>query len=200
MIKNPYIAFLGIAIAISSCSVYQDIKITKEKSIDFEQYKTYAWLSEKETFHESDYNNDFIRQKTRNFFGHCMEQRQLKADTINPQLVFQIEWLSHARKVELPPVKDWPDYYDAEYYNAPTVYIYNGIVTGRPLWGKEDSGADVVKYAHGGAKLTVIDPKTNSEVWEGVALGDLYDPDVMYKDLHPAIHKMMKKFPIKIPK
>ena len=199
MIKLPHIAFLGITLAFVSCNVYQDVRVTRDKSIDFEKYESYAWLPDKETSSQSDYNNDFIRQKTRNYFGHCMAQRQLKADTVNPELLFQIEWLSHAREVELPPVRNLPDYYNDEYYNAPTIYIYDGRVTGRPLVGKEYTENEVVRYAHGGAKLTVIDRETNKTIWQGVAQGDLYDPNVMYDDLHPAIHKMMKKFPIKIP-
>ncbi|WP_157466065.1 hypothetical protein [Belliella baltica] len=42
------------------------------------------------------------------------------------------------------------------------------------------------------------DRQTNHLVLEGAAQSDLYDTKVMYGDLHPAIHKMMKKFPIKI--
>ena len=44
----------------------------------------------------------------------------------------------------------------------------------------------------------MIDRQTNHLVWEGVAQGDLYDLKAMHEDLHPAIHKMMKQFPIKI--
>lgn len=189
-----------IAVILASCNVYQDVQITKDKDVDFEQYETYAWLPEKDSKNDTNFDNDFIRQKTRNYFGHCMAQRQLDPDTLNPQLLLRIEWLSHAREVELPPVQDRPDYYDADYYNAPTVYIYDGKVTGRSVWGKEYLESEKVQYAHGGAKLTAIDKATNKKVWEGVAQGDLYDPNVMYDDLHPAIHKMMKKFPIKIPK
>ena len=191
---------IALLILIGSCNVYQDVQIIKDKNVDFEQYETYAWLPEKETSADSDYDNDFIRQKTRNYFGHCMEQRQLKPDTVNPELLLQIEWLSHAREVEMPSIQDWPTYYDAEYYNAPTIYIYDDKVTGRPFVGKEYIKNEVVQYAHGGAKLTVVERETNKTIWQGVAQGDLYDPNVMYDDLHPAIHKIMKKFPIKIPK
>lgn len=185
---------------LASCNVYQDVLVTKDKSVDFSQYETYAWLPEKENTTYSNYDNDFIRQKTRNFFGHCMAERQLKPDTINPDLLLQVEWLSHAREVEVPHVNDYPDYNSIDSYNAPTVYIYDGKLSGEPGWNQEYSKPEVVKYAHGGAKLTAIDRKTNHIVWEGLAQGDLYDPNIMYSDLHPAIHKMMKRFPIKIPK
>ena len=201
MIKsNPSNILLVVLIVSSSCNVYQDVQVTKDKDVDFDQYETYAWLPEKETSTESDYDNDFIRQKTRNYFGHCMAQRQLKPDTVNPELLLQIEWLSHAREVELAVLNNYPDYNSVDYYNAPTVYLYNGKLSGASSWNKNDYKPDVIEYAHGGVKLTVVERETNKTIWQGVAQGDLYDPSVMYEDLHPAIHKMMKKFPIKIPK
>ena len=179
MTKFTNILLAGAVFLFTSCNVYQDVQITKDKTVDFSQYETYAWLPDVENVSESDYNNDFIRQKTRNYFGHCMAQRQLEPDTINPQLLLRIEWLSHARALEVPQVRNWPDYYDAGYYNAPTVYIYDGKVTGRSVWGKENPEPEVIQYAHGGAKLTAIDRLTNRKVWEGVAQGDLYDPNIM---------------------
>jgi len=199
MTKFTYILSTAItAMVLASCSVYNDVQITKDKSIDFDQYQTYAWLPDLEPGTDSDYNDDFIRQKTRNYFGHCMAQRQLEPDTINPGLLLQIKWLSHARELEIPALPDLPDYYDPDYYNAPTLYMYGGKANGKSVWGKEYAETEKIEYAHGGAMLTVIDRNTNNIVWEGAAVGDLYDPDVMYKDLHPAIHKIMKKFPIKI--
>ena len=191
---------IRIIIAVVSCNVYKDVQIFRDRSIDFEKYETYAWLPEKESNRQSEYNSDFIRQKTRNYFGHCMAQRKLKPDTINPQLLLQIEWLSHARTVEVPVTPGLPEYYDADYYNAPTIYLYNGKISGKSDGYIDYQDKEIVTYAHGGAKLTAIDRKTSDIVWEGVAQGDLYDPNVMYDDLHPAIHKLMKKFPIKIPK
>ena len=90
--------------------------------------------------------------------------------------------------------------YSINNYNAPTMYISGGKLSGAPGWQEGYAKPDVVKYAHGGAKLTAIDSQTNRIVWEGLAQGDLYDPNIMYDDLHPSIHKMMKRFPIKIPR
>ncbi|MEQ8715114.1 MAG: DUF4136 domain-containing protein [Cyclobacteriaceae bacterium] len=190
----------GIVVILTSCNVYQDVHVTKDKTIDFSQYETYAWLPDMESNHESDFNNDFIRKKTRNYFGHCMTERQLKPDTVNPDLLLQVEWLSHARDVEVPAINDMPDYFSTDYYNAPTAYISKDRMGGKSFLGTEYPEMETVEYAHGGAKLTAIDPKTNQIVWEGLAQGDLYDPNIMYDDLHPSIHKMMKRFPIKIPR
>lgn len=199
MINFSYIVITVILMSSVSCSVYNDVQITKDKTVNFDQYESYAWLPDQESKERSDFNNDFIRQKTRNYFGHCMAQRQLTPDTINPDLLLQVEWLSHAREVEIPAVQHLPNYYDPGYYDAPTIYLYGGKVRGNPDWNNGYPEKEKVTYAHGGARLTVIDRKENKIVWEGTAQGDLYDPKVMYEDLYPAVHKMMKKFPIKIP-
>ncbi len=195
MTKYIYLLIVSLAVLFISCNVYHDVQISKDKSVDFSQYKTYAWLPDVENTRESDYNNDFIRQKAHDYFVHCMVQRQLEPDTMNPQLLLRVEWLSHTREMELPPVRDLDDH-----YSAPTVYISKGKVSGKPFWGKGYPEMETVEYAHGGVRLTVIDRRTNKKVWEGIAQGNLYDPNIMYDDLHPVIHQMMKKFPIKIPK
>tara|TARA_Y100001972_G_scaffold106199_1_gene134400 strand:- start:12395 stop:12997 length:603 start_codon:yes stop_codon:yes gene_type:complete len=199
MINFSYIVITVILMSSVSCSVYNDVQITKDKTVNFDQYESYAWLPDQESKKQSDFNNDFIRQKTRNYFGHCMAQRQLTPDTINPDLLLQVEWLSHAREVEIPAVQDLPNYYDPGYYDAPTIYLYGSNIRGNPVWNNKYSEKEKVSYAHGGARLTVIDRKENKVVWKGTAQGDLYDQKVMYEDLHPVIHKMMKKFPIEIP-
>ncbi|MEQ9289577.1 MAG: DUF4136 domain-containing protein [Cyclobacteriaceae bacterium] len=199
MLKSFHTIIVVSLTVLSSCSVYNDVKITKDKTVNFDQYESFAWLPDKESKEPSDFNNDFIRQKTKNYFGHCMAQRHLTPDTINPDLLLQVEWLSHAREVEIPAVQHLPNYYDPGYYDAPTIYLYGGKVRGNPDWNNGYPEKEKVTYAHGRARLTVIDRKENKIVWEGTAQGDLYDPKVMYEDLYPAIHKMMKKFPIEIP-
>ena len=89
MINFSYIVITVILMSSVSCSVYNDVQITKDKTVNFDQYESYAWLPDQESKKQSDFNNDFIRQKTRNYFGHCMAQRQLTPDTINPDLLLQ---------------------------------------------------------------------------------------------------------------
>ncbi|WOK07255.1 DUF4136 domain-containing protein [Imperialibacter roseus] len=196
-IKNIFI-FIGIITAVVSCNVYRDVQIFKDKKADFGQYQTYAWLPEAEHPADSACTDDLIRRNIRNYFTHCLTQRKLRSDTINAQLLLRIEWLSHAREVNLPPVYDLPEFFDIGYYYAPTLYLRGGKLTGKPGWRNPYMSPEKVEYIHGGVKLTAIDRQTNQLVWEGVAQGDLYDLKVMLEDLHPAVHKMMKQFSIKI--
>jgi hypothetical protein len=42
-----------------------------------------------------------------------------------------------------------------------------------------------------------VDRKLNRLVWSGTAKGDIYDPEYIDKDIHPAVLRIMKKFPVK---
>ncbi len=197
--KGIGIIICGIFLFLISCNVYREVEVIKTKGTDFSQYKTYAWLLDDRDPPETDFNNDFIRSKNKNYFGHCMNERNLELDTMNPQLLLRVTWLSHSREATLADKPDLPDYYDPRYYDAPAIYLYGNQPVDGSQWGDKYNNKKI-NYAHGGAKLTVIDRMTNQTVWEGVAQGDLYDPDIMTRDLHPAVHKMMKRFPLKINK
>jgi uncharacterized protein DUF4136 len=193
--------FLAIIITLilSSCNVYKEVLITKSKEIDFDKFKTYAWLPITDENGKTMYDNDFIRQKTRNYFGHCMSQRDFSLDILNPDILLQVEWLSQPKKVFFKGPTEVPGYYDAIYYDEYAPFYFFG----RPksmIYKNEDLNIEEreIEYAHGGVKLSIIEPKSNEIIWQGIAQGDLYDPEIMYQDLHPAIHKLMKKFPIKL--
>ena len=191
------ILLLALLQFLIGCNVYREVEITRVKSVDFSSYRSYAWLPDMDGKGViSDFDNDFIRNQNRNYFGHCMKERDIELDTLNPDLLLQVEWLSQPREVYLPDPLVRPEFYDDIYYNAPSLYLYHGIPAIGDQWGNYQF-QDRVEYAHGGAKLTVLDRHTNEIVWIGLAQGDLYDPKLLHRHLHPAIHKMMKRFPIK---
>ncbi|WP_339790150.1 DUF4136 domain-containing protein [uncultured Imperialibacter sp.] len=198
MIYKNSLILVGIVAVVVSCNVYKEVQVFQNKEVDFGQYKSFAWLPETDQPGDTATADDFIRKRTRNYFRHCISQRALRPDTVNPQLLLSIEWLSHSREINLPPIYDLPEFFDVGYYYGPAPDY-----TGRKLTSKAGHSNLYLKpesfqYIHGGVKFTVIDRQTNQVIWEGVAQGDLYGEKVIYEDLHPAIHKMMRKFPLEV--
>ncbi len=186
-----------IWITAPGCNAYREIEVHYDKDHDFSAYKTFAWLPDLEKAGNSEFNNDFIRNKTKNYIGHCMDERDYTVDQLQPDLLLRTTWLDHPREVDLGGPSSFADYYDPYYYNDPdNFYIYRGPSQYERPYEFYNENEQKLRYSHGGVVLDVIDQKTNETVWHGVALGDLYDPDIIYRDLHPAIHKMMKKFPV----
>ena len=45
--------------------------------------------------------------------------------------------------------------------------------------------------------FNVVDAKLKKLVWTGTVGADIYDPSVIEQDIHPAIIKLMERFPLK---
>jgi hypothetical protein len=45
--------------------------------------------------------------------------------------------------------------------------------------------------------LNVFDRATNKLIWSGTAKKDIYDPAYVKKDIHPAVDKIMKEYPVR---
>lgn len=50
---------------------------------------------------------------------------------------------------------------------------------------------------NGAITLNFIDTKSKKLVWSGTAEGDIYDPSLISKNLHPAVHNILDKYPVK---
>jgi hypothetical protein len=45
--------------------------------------------------------------------------------------------------------------------------------------------------------LNVVDAKEKKLLWIGSVEADIYDPSVIERDIHPAVEKLMMRFPVK---
>lgn len=180
---------------LSGCNTFTNLTVRYDKKIDFDQYKTYAWLPDADKSGNNDFDNDFIRQGIRNYIGHCLKERHYAADTLQPDLLVRVKWMAEARELTMPNIAERPFYYNSIYYNDPfTIRI-------SPR-GKIDytnrypaTNAKRQTYYHNGVELLLIDAKTKEVIWNGFTSDDIYDPAVIDKELHPSVHKMMKQLP-----
>jgi len=126
-----------------------------------------------------------------------MSKRNLRLDTLEPDILLKVEWLREPKQKIVSTPMSFPDYYDPVYYEEYAPFYFFGRPDNMVYKTENIQFKEVeIEYSHGGARLTVFDGKKGGIIWQGVAQGDLYDPKIMYQDLHPAIHKLMKKFPI----
>jgi len=186
---------LALTMLLSGCMTFTNMKVRYDKEIDFNKYKTYAWLPDADRAGDNDFDNDFIRQRIRNYIGHCLSERQYVADTLQPDLLVRTRWMAEARELTMPDLTDRPFYYNSIYYADPfTIRISpRGKIdyTNRyPI-----TNAKKQTYYHSGVEVLFIDAKTQEVIWNGFTSDDIYDPRVIYKELHPSVHRMMKQLP-----
>ena len=111
--------FIAVNGLLGGCNTFTNLTVKYDKNIDFDQYQTYAWLPDADKSGNNDFDKDFIRQRIRNYIGHCLKERQYAADTLQPDLLLRVKWMAEARNLITPDLTERPFYYDWTYYNDP---------------------------------------------------------------------------------
>jgi hypothetical protein len=190
--------------ALVSCSrkVYKDIQSDYDRSADFKQYKTFAWLPDKDS---TDAKTVFglMRNNTINYFTHCMAERGYKADVDNPDVLLELIIKSQTKEIEDPTIPKpfsttTVTVYTNPYlhplsnpfkYNKPFTYKYFNYPPQKQL-PKET-------YLKNSITLNVIDRLKQKIVWSGTANADLYDTAYLRMNLHPVVYDILEQYPVK---
>ena len=205
MKKNIWIVALVFIIVLAGCSTtYNAVSADYDRSADFSQYKTFAWLPDKADTSNTRYNNEIIRNNIRNYFGQCMSDRGYNANLENPDLLLQLV-ITNAKKERVitsyPSSYYYSPYYYGSHYYSP--YRFGYYYNNYPSYGygfsrfPGYSTTQKQEYVDGSITLNLIDRKANKLVWSGTAEGDIYDPSHISHDLHPAVHSILNEYPIK---
>jgi hypothetical protein len=193
-----------LLIALNSCSrkVYKDIQSSYDRSADFQQYKTFAWLPDKDS---TDAKTIFgmMRNNTENYFTHCMGERGYKANVDSPDVLLELIIKSESKEKEdatLPKpfsttsVTTYANPYlhplsNPFKYNKPFTYKYFNYPPEKQL-PKET-------YLKNSITLNIIDRAQQRIIWSGTANADLYDATYLQMNLHPVVYDILKQYPVK---
>jgi hypothetical protein len=195
--KLPKFIFAFLSIILSAgCGVYNTISVNSAASTDFTSYTTFAWLQDEADTANSPYNNEIVRNNLKNYFGRSLVERGLTANLSEPDLLLQISISNKKREIQLHSKRFYfcKYYYGSEYY-AP--YPFNCYYYDHDACYPTDCSAEKINYVEGAITLKVFDRKQNKLVWSATAKGDIYDPALINKSIHPAVVNIMKKFPLK---
>jgi hypothetical protein len=192
-----------VAFMFSSCGIYNNISSDYDRTTDFTVYKTFAWLPDKADTVNSPYNNEIIRNNIRNYFGHCMATRGYKADMDAPDLLMQVV-ITNAKKESTVTSSSYSNYYyfspyfygssfSSPYHNN---YYYNGYNSYSYPSSSPTLTTQKIEWVEGAITLNLYDRKQNKLVWTGTAQGDIYNPDNITDELHPAVHNILDSYPV----
>ncbi|MBX9850596.1 MAG: DUF4136 domain-containing protein [Cytophagaceae bacterium] len=194
------LTMLTAALFLMNACVYKPVSVNLNKDTNFKELKTFAWIPERDTLAISDslkntYKNDLIKNMTMNYINHCMMLRGYKIDTLNPDLLLDLKLLDEKkeelRQYSYPIGYSYP-YFGYYYYPYPFHYTFYGGYA--PYWNRD---AYKISYTKRTINLNFIDRKNKQIVWAGTTVGDIYDPRYSDKYIHPGIHRLMKRYPVK---
>lgn len=202
-IKNHIIAGIAL-IVLAGCSqkMYKDIQSDYDRSIDFKQYKTFAWLPDKDS---ADAKTIFglMRNNTTNYFTHCMGERGYKANTDNPDVLLELVIKSETKEKEDPTLPKPFSTTTVTVYTNPYLHpLSNPFKYNKPFTYKyfnypSEKQLPKETYLKNSITLNVIDRANQKIVWTGMAKADLYDTTYLQMNLHPVVYDILEQYPVK---
>lgn len=198
------IASVILFAAFVSCSrkVYKDIQSEYDQSADFKQYKTFAWLPDKDS---TDAKTIFglMRNNTVNYFTHCMGERGYKADIDNPDVLLELIIKSETKEKDDPTLPKPFSTTTVTVYANPYLHpLSNPFKYNKPFTYKYfnypgEKQIPKETYLKNSITLNVIDRVQQKIVWSGTASADLYDAAYVQMNLHPVVYDMLEQYPVK---
>lgn len=199
-----------VFLILGGCATYHHFYYNADKSVDFNHYRTFAWapdsigVNRSDSFRNTAYDNDIVRNNAKNFITYRLTGRGYVVNIDSPDLVLQLE-LFNERMQKIVTYDDSPylysNYYLRNRYYYPYYYPYYNYYTwnGWYGWGYPYGGYTTTTYkkvwVKGTITINMYDRKLKKLVWTGSAEGDIYDPAYIQYDVHPAIDRLLKKFP-----
>ncbi|MFL5731219.1 MAG: DUF4136 domain-containing protein [Cytophagaceae bacterium] len=185
---------------LSSCDSVQ-IYSEYDRSVNFTQYKTYAWLATADSSGNF-FNNQIVNKNFKYYADQEMAARGYRLDPENPDILLE-ERISSQKKsyTTSTPVYSYPNN-NPYSYNSP--YYYNGRNWYRP-YNFNNSPTVIgynyqqVEYNEGTLLVDAIDRKLNQLVWRGWSVGDLNDMVTSQSELQGNVHKIFQKYPVPTP-
>ena len=79
-----FIASLTIAIIMTGCTggIYQNISSYYDRSVNFNKYKTYAWLNDHQPHFATPYANEIIENNIKNYVDDEFSNRNCKSSFV----------------------------------------------------------------------------------------------------------------------
>ena len=206
-LKNTILLlFVIILLNMVSCSpvqVYNDY----DHAVDFNKYKSYAWLHRSDSVHNYFYDNEIVERNVKNYVNQEMATRGYALDTKTPDLLMEYHISSKMKTytVSNPVYNNNMMGYQPAYgmnngmsgYNTMRPYGYNNTpyYQQQPMYQQQQ-----VTYDEGTLLVDVIDRKANQLIWRGWSVGTLTDEAALESELQGDIRKIFKKYPIAPPK
>lgn len=175
------ILFLGIG----GCAV-TDI----DRSVDFTQYRSFAWGKSSVKVKNPAHDSDLIDKKIKLTIENELEKRGIRYDETNPD--FRIRYQTYTEKEQRTRGNR---YFGFNPFFHPFYYPFDGYRYGWgvPYWGGQP---EVYTYTEGTLIVDVIDARTNEQVWRGMVSGNVDNISALQKQLEKGIRAILKKYPV----
>jgi uncharacterized protein DUF4136 len=201
--KKSYLLFTLAIFALAACysptaNLYNAEKI---KGVDYNNYKTYAWLATKDTAYTKLASKKTVESALAAAVRQQLTDRGMVLDTVSPDCLFTYTLVlnkTYQYGQEPPPVYapqsnagPLPGQYNMYYYVPASTAYYNPDLY--------QGSMKVTTFRDGTLVIDMIDRKENKIIWRSSAEGKVKEKD--RQGVRPTVNEivpiMFKKFPLK---
>lgn len=197
---------LGFLLILVNCTGYRKVYVNYDRSVDFVGYNTFAWAPDSSTVIGDDvekpvYDTDIVRNNAKNYITHSLSQRGYLVNIDSPDVVLQLVLLNEEKERIVTRYGNlYSGYYFYNPYYFPYYYpryrFYTWYGWGYPPFWNVPVSQHTETYVKGTITLNIYDRKLKKLVWTGSTEGNIYDPEYIHFDVHPAVDRIMAKFPV----
>lgn len=184
-------ALLGVALVAAGCASGPRVRAERDKTVDFSQYRTFAFADPLGTDREG--YQTMVSQYLKTATRRELEARGLRLVEAGPQLLvnFSGKLSEKFRTTTMPSSAITFGYGHGGYYGYRT-----GIYTTWPLYAPERT---VDSYTEGTLNVDIIDAAKKQMIWEGVAVGRVTDQTMenLQPKINEAVSAIFVNYPIK---
>jgi hypothetical protein len=185
---------LAIIFAFSACGTAKYYQQTAE-NVNFNEYKTYAFLPPSDTSEFSVYNSGIVQEETVQNIKEQMNARGYELDAEDPDLLVLPHFLFERRtETVYDPVYPTYDYWFPGFYVNPWyVYYYPGYTAIPRIDG---AGMREVNYTEGTIVIDIVENRDGHKlIWRGWS-EDRINPNTFTREIDTYINQIFEKFPI----
>jgi hypothetical protein len=179
---------LVLIIWLSNAALAQ-VSVDFDKTVDFNHYRTYAWLDADIRVGENPiYNSDLVNRNIKEHVEMEFAKRGMNLTATNPDLL--VGYHTYTEK-KVQPVSNPPMFYPGGFQYGWRYFPY-GYGNWPYMW---NNGFRSIHYTEGTLIIDVVDAKTKQLIWRGIAEGTVDNPKAIERRVQKGVHAIMKRYP-----
>lgn len=184
--------FFGVAaiagLLLASCASVAHVE--KDDTVNFSNYKTYAWVDTKEEATQNK-TNTLVEQKMRNAVNKELAHEGWREVKNKPDVLLSYDVLvERAAKQNTNPVYSQP--YTRSFFN-PYTRRWSTIYYPSQFLGYDDNQYEVKE---GTVTISMIDAKTDKMVWQGWTTDEVNSKNLTGKEIESSVKSIFRKFDV----
>jgi hypothetical protein len=186
--NNFILVVMAAIIAITTLACGATAHIEKDETVNFNRYKTYSWVSEKDKSLKERNSNSLVDAHIKNAVAKQLEKAGW-VESSKPDVLLDYNILvENTVKEQTNPV--YSRSFTRYYYN-PIIRRVVGVYYPSQMLGYENYE---IPYKAGTITLHMIDNATNKLVWQGWTTDAVNSQNLTGKEVNSSVKTILKKF------